>query len=48
MSGSGDTAVELVIEPRSRDYGGFTVRRILPYAKRRMVGPMLPRKLEPA
>ncbi len=41
MSGSGGTAVELVIEPRSRDLGGFSVRRILPYAKRRMVGPFI-------
>jgi redox-sensitive bicupin YhaK (pirin superfamily) len=34
-------AVELVIAPRLRDLGGFTVRRILPYAKRRMVGPFI-------
>jgi hypothetical protein len=33
--------VELVIEPRLRDIGDFAVRRILPYAKRRMVGPFI-------
>mgnify|MGYP000126364500 CR=1 FL=1 len=33
--------VELVIEPRLRDIGDFSVRRILPYAKRRMVGPFI-------
>jgi len=31
----------LTITPRERDLGGFTVRRILPYAKRRMVGPFI-------
>jgi redox-sensitive bicupin YhaK (pirin superfamily) len=35
-------SVELVITPRSRDLGdGFTVRRILPYARRRHVGPFV-------
>jgi redox-sensitive bicupin YhaK (pirin superfamily) len=35
-------AIELIIEPRERDLGGgFKVRRILPYAKRRMVGPFV-------
>ncbi len=33
--------VERVIEPRSRDLGGFEVRRILPFAKQRMVGPFV-------
>lgn len=34
--------VELMIAPRPRDLGeGFMVRRILPYAKRRMVGPFI-------
>ncbi len=33
--------VEIVIEPRRRDLGGFTVGRVLPYAKRRMVGPFI-------
>lgn len=31
--------VEMVIESRCRDIGGFTVNRLLPFAKRRMVGP---------
>ncbi len=35
-------SVELVISPRRRDLGdGFTVRRILPYAKRRHIGPFV-------
>ncbi|HEU4617754.1 MAG TPA: pirin family protein [Gammaproteobacteria bacterium] len=34
-------AVELTIEPRVRDLGGFTVRRVLPCASRRMVGPFI-------
>ena len=38
---SGQDPVDLVIEPRSRDLGGFSVRRILPYAKRRLVGPVI-------
>jgi redox-sensitive bicupin YhaK (pirin superfamily) len=33
--------IDLVIEQRRRDLGGFTVGRILPYAKRRMVGPFV-------
>ena len=33
--------IELTIEPRERDLGGFSVRRILPFAKRRMVGPFI-------
>jgi hypothetical protein len=33
--------VELVIEPRPRDIGGFEVRRILPVAQRRSVGPFV-------
>ena len=31
--------IELVIDARRRDLGGFEVGRILPFAKRRMVGP---------
>ncbi|WP_411820148.1 pirin family protein [Hyphococcus formosus] len=31
----------LIIEPRTRDLGGFTVGRVLPYAKRRTVGPFI-------
>ncbi len=34
-------AVLLTIEPRRRDLGGFTVGRVLPYAKHRMVGPFI-------
>ena len=33
--------VEMLIEPRRRDLGGFSVGRVLPYAKRRMVGPFI-------
>src|SRR5260221_5234861 len=33
--------VEAVIVPRSRDIGGFEVRRALPSAERRMVGPFV-------
>jgi hypothetical protein len=34
-------AVALSIEPRLSDLGGFHVRRMLPHAKRRMVGPWI-------
>ena len=34
-------AVDLVIEPRARDVGGFDVRRVLPSARRRRVGPFV-------
>jgi redox-sensitive bicupin YhaK (pirin superfamily) len=40
MSGAEDP-VELVIEPRPRDIGGFEVRRLLPVAQRRSVGPFV-------
>ena len=33
--------IDLVIEARSRDLGGFIVGRVLPYARRRMVGPFV-------
>lgn len=33
--------IEMVIEGRSRDLGGFEVARILPFARRRMVGPFV-------
>jgi redox-sensitive bicupin YhaK (pirin superfamily) len=33
--------IELVIDARRRDLGGFAVARVLPYAKRRMVGPFI-------
>ena len=34
-------SVALVIEPQPRDIGGFEVRRVLPHAKRRHVGPFV-------
>jgi redox-sensitive bicupin YhaK (pirin superfamily) len=34
-------AIETVIVPRARDIGGFEVRRALPSAQRRMVGPFV-------
>jgi hypothetical protein len=34
-------SVSLLIESRLRDLGGFSVRRVLPAAKRRMVGPFI-------
>lgn len=33
--------VELIIRPRTRDLGGFEVARVLPYAKRRTIGPFI-------
>lgn len=33
--------IELVIESRRRDLGGFEVGRVLPFAQRRMVGPFI-------
>lgn len=33
--------IELVIEQRRRDLGGFEVGRVLPFAQRRMVGPFI-------
>lgn len=36
---AGCKAVELLIEPRDADLGGFSVRRALPTRQRRMVGP---------
>ncbi len=35
------TTLRHVIEPRQRDLGGFTVRRILPSSRQRMVGPFI-------
>jgi redox-sensitive bicupin YhaK (pirin superfamily) len=35
------SAVEVVITPRNRDLGGFSVRRVLPAIERRMVGPFI-------
>lgn len=37
----GCDAVDLIIEPRERDLGGFSVRRVLPARERRMVGPWI-------
>lgn len=34
-------AIELTIEARTRDLGGFQVRRVLPTARRRLVGPFV-------
>ncbi|HKJ52982.1 MAG TPA: pirin family protein [Gammaproteobacteria bacterium] len=34
-------SVELLIEPNAKDLGGFSVRRVLPSPKRRMVGPFI-------
>ena len=34
-------AIALVIEPKSKDLGEFTVRRVLPSPERRMVGPFI-------
>lgn len=39
--GPGCGALELVIQPRDRDLGGFLVRRVLPTAGRKMVGPWI-------
>jgi len=35
----GCAAVQLLIQPRDRDLGGFSVRRVLPSGQRRKVGP---------
>src|SRR5579871_3723911 len=45
MTHAGDTsmsdAIELLITDRQRDLGGFQVGRVLPFAKRRTVGPFI-------
>ena len=33
--------VDMIITSREKDLGGFTVRRLLPYATHRMVGPFI-------
>jgi redox-sensitive bicupin YhaK (pirin superfamily) len=38
---AGCKAIELLIEPRDKDLGGFSVRRVLPTRQRRMVGPWI-------
>lgn len=35
------SAIDLIISPRRRDLGGFEVGRVLPFAKRRSVGPFV-------
>ena len=51
--GSAARAIELVIPGRARDIGGFEVRRVLPVAGHRMVGPFIffdemgPKEFEP-
>ncbi len=35
------TSIELVIDARPRDLGGFAVRRVLPSMRRRLVGPFI-------
>jgi len=35
------SAIELLIEPRARDLGDFTVRRSLPDRRRQRVGPFI-------
>jgi hypothetical protein len=34
-------AIKLILQPREKDLGGFSVRRLLPTAQRRMVGPWI-------
>jgi redox-sensitive bicupin YhaK (pirin superfamily) len=41
MSDQQPNPVEMVIVGRARDLGGFEVRRVLPFVKRRMVGPFI-------
>jgi len=41
VSAAAGSVIELTIEPRVRSLGEFDVRRILPAAKRRMVGPFV-------
>jgi hypothetical protein len=35
------TSIEMIIEPRTRNLGGFTVGRVLPAPRRKMVGPFI-------
>jgi len=34
-------SIELLIQPREKDLGGFKVRRVLPYQDRKMIGPWI-------
>jgi redox-sensitive bicupin YhaK (pirin superfamily) len=36
-----ETSIEMIVSGRERDLGGFSVRRVLPYATHRMVGPFI-------
>jgi len=36
-----DAALETIVVPRARDLGGFEVRRVLPAAEKRMIGPFI-------
>ncbi|CAM5204269.1 pirin family protein [Alishewanella longhuensis] len=38
---AGCDAIELIIEPRAKDLGGFSVRRCLPVRERRSIGPWI-------
>lgn len=35
------TAIEMLIEPRTAKVGSGSVRRVLPFRKRRMIGPFI-------
>lgn len=41
LSEAGDSAIETVVVPRTSDLGGFSVRRAIPSAQRRAVGPFV-------
>jgi redox-sensitive bicupin YhaK (pirin superfamily) len=41
MDGKELPMIDVVIDQRSRDLGGFSVGRVLPYSHRRMVGPFI-------
>ena len=36
-----DSAIELILEPKQKDLGGFSVRRLLPATEQRSVGPFI-------
>src|SRR4051812_42391859 len=38
---SDSPAIDLLVTARSRDLGGFSVRRVLPTAQRRLIGPFI-------
>jgi redox-sensitive bicupin YhaK (pirin superfamily) len=40
-SGVTESVIDMIVSPRAKDLGGFQVRRLLPFAKRRMVGPWI-------